>query len=66
MAHGDITGVDVGQTFPSQRALFDAGVHPEIEAGIADYGDGAPAESMVLGGGCPADIDKADVIVCNG
>lgn len=66
MEHGDTTGVDVGQTFPSQRALFDAGVHREIQAGIAGYGDGAPAESIVLGGGCPNDIHEGNVIVCTG
>ncbi len=38
-------------------------MHREIQAGIAGYADGAPAESIVLSGGYPDVIDPGDVIV---
>ena len=41
-------------------------MHREIQAGIAGYADGAPAESIVLSGGYPDDIDQGDVIVYTG
>jgi putative restriction endonuclease len=66
MPHGQIPGTGVGQTFPSRQSLFDAGVHRALQAGIAGYGDGAPAESIVLSGGYPDDVDEGDKIIYTG
>lgn len=66
MAHGQIPGIEAGQTFPSRQALFDAGVHRALQAGIAGYGNGEAAESIVLSGGYQDDVDNGDTIVYTG
>ena len=35
MAFGSIDGINLGSSFESRRALFDAGVHRTLQAGIA-------------------------------
>jgi putative restriction endonuclease len=66
MPHGEIPGVPAGTRFASRQALRDAGVHRALQAGIAGYGDGLPAESVVLSGGYPDDIDDGDVVIYTG
>ena len=66
MAHGEINGIHVGHHFDSRQALCDAGVHRMTQNGIAGYGGNQPAESIVLSGGYPDDIDRGDVIVYTG
>jgi putative restriction endonuclease len=65
MAFGEIEGVPEGARFSSRRELFDAGVHRQLQAGIA----GPPsrgAESIVLSGGYEDDLDEGDWIVYTG
>jgi predicted restriction endonuclease len=62
---GEIPDVPPGTTFPNRRHLFDAGVHRQLQAGIA----GTPAqgaESIVLSGGYEDDADYGDEIVYTG
>lgn len=66
MAHGEVPGVTAGDTFPSQQALYDAGVHRMTQAGIAGYGNEGPPESIVLSGGSPYDEDRGEEIIDTG
>ena len=53
---GHLPSVALGSTFESRRALYDAGVHRQLQAGIV----GTPAkgaESIVMSGGYPDDKD---------
>ena len=62
---GNVPGVLPGSTFLSRRHLYDAGVHRQLQAGIA----GTPvqgAESIVLSGGYEDDADYGDEIVYTG
>jgi len=61
MAFGEIADVPVGSLFDSRRALYDAGVHRQLQAGIAG-GEHAGAESIVVSGGYEDDEDFGDVI----
>jgi hypothetical protein len=65
MAFGDIPEIRVGTLFDSRRALYDAGVHRQLQAGIAG-GEQAGAESIVVSGGYEDDEDYGDVIVYTG
>jgi putative restriction endonuclease len=65
MAFGEIPEVPVGTPFSSRRALFDAGVHRQLQAGIAG-GEQAGAESIVVSGGYEDDEDYGDLIVYTG
>src|SRR5215831_7906617 len=65
MAFGDIREVPVGTLFDSRRALYDAGVHRQLQAGIAG-GEHAGAESIVVSGGYEDDEDYGDLIVYTG
>jgi putative restriction endonuclease len=61
---GDIDGVPIGTTFPDRRALLDAGVHRQLQAGIA--GSAAEgADSIVVSGGYEDD-DFGDLIIYTG
>ena len=55
---GDIDRVPVGTTFPDRRALLGAGVHRQLQAGIAD--------SIVVSGGYEDDDDFGDLIIYTG
>jgi putative restriction endonuclease len=62
---GGIDGVPVGATFPDRRALLDAGVHRQLQAGIA--GSAAEgADSIVVSGGYEDDDDFGDLIIYTG
>ncbi len=50
-----------GETFPSRRAMYTAGLHRNIQAGIAPKG-----ESIVLSGGYVDDIDNGDFVIYTG
>jgi putative restriction endonuclease len=65
MAFGDIPEVPVGTLFDNRRALYDGGVHRQLQAGIAG-GEHAGAESIVVSGGYEDDEDSGDVIVYTG
>jgi putative restriction endonuclease len=63
--HGEIEGFPEGTVFGDRRELFDAGIHRQLQAGIA----GPPshgAESIVLSGGYEDDLDEGDWIVYTG
>ena len=56
---GEVTGVSTGDTYANRRALYDAGVHRALQAGIVGRAaDGA--ESIVLAGGYVDDEDYGD------
>lgn len=62
---GEVPDVPPGTAFPDRRHLYDAGVHRQLQAGIA----GTPAEgaeSIVLSGGYEDDADYGDEIVYTG
>jgi putative restriction endonuclease len=55
---GHIDGIPVEATFPDRRALLEAGVHRQLQAGIA--GSAAEgADSIVVSGGYEDDDDSA-------
>src|SRR4029453_7613282 len=62
---GGIEGVSVGAVFDDRRALYDAGVHRALQAGIAG-GEADGADSIVVSGGYEDDEDAGDVIVYTG
>src|SRR5437870_4634582 len=64
-AFGDIPDIPVGAIFNNRRALYDAGVHRQLQAGIAG-GEHTGAESIVVSGGYEDDEDSGDVIVYTG
>ena len=62
---GDIDGVPAGATFPDRRALLGAGVHRQLQAGIA--GSAAEgADSIVVSEGYEDDDDFWDLIIYTG
>ena len=65
MAFGDLPEIPVGTPFTSRRALLDAGVHRQLQAGIAG-GAYTGAESIVVSGGYEDDEDYGDLIVYTG
>jgi putative restriction endonuclease len=65
MTFGTIDEVNVGSRFDSRRALYDAGVHRTLQAGIVGR-QNIGAESVVLSGGYDDDEDFGDVIVYTG
>ena len=62
---GAIPGIAVGRTFANRRALFDAGVHRTLQAGIVGRA-AEGAESIVLAGGYVDDEDHGDVVIYTG
>ena len=62
---GHIEGVPVGSVFASRRELFDAGVHRQLQAGIAGS-EKHGAESIVLSGGYEDDHDLGEEIIYTG
>jgi len=65
MAFGELPEIPVGAPFTSRRALLDAGVHRQLQAGIAG-GAYTGAESIVVSGGYEDDEDYGDLIVYTG
>jgi len=65
MAFGSIDGINLGSSYEIRRALFDAGVHRTLQAGIVGR-QNVGAESVVLSGGYDDDEDFGDVIVYTG
>jgi putative restriction endonuclease len=65
VAFGPIDGVPVGSTFENRRALFEAGVHRQLQAGIAGPAREG-AESIVLSGGYEDDADSGSEILYTG
>jgi putative restriction endonuclease len=62
---GHIDGIPVGVAFPDRRALLEAGVHRQLQAGIA--GSAAEgADSIVVSGGYEDDDDFGDLIIYTG
>jgi putative restriction endonuclease len=59
---GAIDGVEAGAAFPNHRALYDAGVHRALRAGIVGWAREG-AESIVLSGGYVDDEDHGSVII---
>ncbi len=62
---GHIPGVEVGAVFPDRAALKNAGIHNEIQAGIAGS-QTEGSESIVVSGGYEDDVDNGDVIIYTG
>ncbi|GHH03964.1 YDG/SRA domain-containing protein [Streptomyces rubradiris] len=62
---GELPDITVGQTFPSRRALHDAGVHRPLQAGICGTKQ-TGAESIVVSGGYKDDEDYGAVIIYTG
>ncbi|ASP35471.1 YDG/SRA domain-containing protein [Labrenzia sp. VG12] len=64
MPIGEIEGVNVGQVFDDRRALFDAGVHRQLQAGIVGrVNEGA--ERIFLSGGNADDKDLGLDLRCS-
>jgi putative restriction endonuclease len=62
---GHIDDVPVGATFSDRRVLLEAGVHRQLQAGIA--GSAAEgADSVVVSGGYEDDQDFGDLIIYTG
>ena len=62
---GNLEQVEVGTEFADRRALYDAGVHRALQAGIVGKAvEGA--ESIVLSGGYPDDEDFGDYVIYTG
>lgn len=67
MALGALPEVRIGQRFPSRLALSRAGVHRATQPGICKASDGSgAAESIVLSGGYPDDLETPELIVYTG
>ena len=64
--HGEISGIEIGQEFPTRLACHRAGVHRMPVDGIAGYGEGKPAESIVISGGYDDDEDHGNLIIYTG
>ena len=64
--HGKIPGVSVNQLFPDRKSCRLAGLHRFDINGIAGYGGGQPAESIVVAGGYEDDDDYGDLIIYTG
>src|SRR5262245_57814287 len=62
---GDIPSVYPGSLFPDRRALYQAGLHRQMQAGIVGRGSEG-AESIVLNEGYEDDEDFGDEIVYTG
>src|SRR5262245_14776028 len=62
---GDVPGYPPGRHFASRRALFDAGIHRQLQAGIAGSST-VGAESIVLSGGYEDDEDHGTLIIYTG
>ncbi len=62
---GAIPGVEVGAEFEDRTALREAGVHLPTQAGICGRAE-TGAESVVLNGGYPDDIDGGDTVLYTG
>ena len=62
---GDAPGVATGAVFPDRAALYAAGVHRQMQAGIAGRG-AEGAESIVLNEGYEDDQDLGDEIIYTG
>jgi putative restriction endonuclease len=63
---GEIPGHPVGSTFPDRASLFGAGLHRQMQAGIAGAAKNGGAQSIVLSGGYEDDKDLGDVIIYTG
>ena len=65
MAIGPVEGIMPGTQFEDRRALYDAGVHRALQAGIVGRAiDGA--ESIVLSGGYVDDEDRGTLVIYTG
>jgi putative restriction endonuclease len=64
--HGDLDNVAVGQVFEDRSAVAAAGIHRAPQSGIVGYGNGQPAESIVVAGGYEDDEDYGDLIIYTG
>jgi putative restriction endonuclease len=64
--HGELDNVAVGQVFDDRSAAAAAGVHRAPQSGIVGYGNGQPAESIVVAGGYEDDEDYGDLIIYTG
>jgi putative restriction endonuclease len=64
--YGEIEGVSIGALFPNRRALFDDGVHRDIQRGITGKREQLGAESIVLSAGYEDDVDLGDRIYYTG
>ncbi|WP_211352812.1 YDG/SRA domain-containing protein [Altererythrobacter ishigakiensis] len=62
---GQLDHVEAGEIFADRRALYDAGVHRALQAGIVGKAVGG-AESIVLSGGYPDDEDFGNYIIYTG
>ena len=62
---GSIPGVSRGTSYADRRALYDAGVHRALIAGIVG-GAKEGAESIVVSGGYEDDEDYGDILVYTG
>lgn len=62
---GHIPGISPGHWFASRRALYEAGVHRPLRAGIGGRA-AEGAASVVLSGGYTDDLDRGDVILYTG
>ena len=62
---GDVPGIDPGALFPDRAALHAAGIHRQMQAGIAGRG-AEGAESIVLNEGYEDDEDLGDEIIYTG
>jgi putative restriction endonuclease len=62
---GHIDGIPVGASFPDRRALLEAGVHRQLQAGIAGSATEG-ADSIVVSGGYEDDDDFGDLIIYTG
>jgi hypothetical protein len=61
---GHIEGVKSGQIFKDRKALYVAGIHKQLQAGI--WGGQTGAVSIVLSGGYEDDIDEMDYVYYTG
>lgn len=62
---GKVLGYAEGALFANRREAFNAGVHRQIQAGIAGH-EASGAESIVVSGGYEDDEDSGDTIVYTG
>lgn len=58
VAYGMIVDVAEGTVFPDRRALFEAGVHRDIQRGITGRKHELGAESIVLSDGYEDDVAR--------
>jgi putative restriction endonuclease len=62
--YGAVAGVSVGDEFARYREMHAVGLHRTLQAGIAGGKDGA--DSIVVNGGYPDDVDLGDQIIYTG